>query len=70
MNFDRLECDSPAGLSLHELGLFETLSWLEPKPGEIVVFGIEPENTDWGMELSDAVNSKLSDVVGLVMGEL
>ncbi len=57
-------------VSLHEIGLFESLSWLRTRPEEIVIFGIEPARIEWGMELSRELNSKVSVVTRLIQAEL
>lgn len=60
----------PSGVSLHEVGLLEALSWLRSGPEEVVIFGVEPKKLDWGMELSDELKSKVPVVTGLVQTEL
>jgi len=45
-------------LSLHEHGLLDQLALLRQaglKIGEIVIYGVEPGETGWGTELSEAV---------------
>jgi hydrogenase maturation protease len=59
--------------SLHQLDLVETLAFAEiigNRPSTVVV-GIEPENiSPWGMELTDAVQARLSDMCAQVLEEV
>jgi hydrogenase maturation protease len=53
--------DAPA-LSVHEHGLLDQLGLLQRaglRVGEIVIYGIEPGETGWGTELSEAVEDCL-----------
>ena len=59
--------------SLHELDLFDALEMAERggcSVGEVIVVGVQPKTTDWGLELSPEVHSRLADVVNLVVSEL
>ncbi len=54
---DVADRDAPA-LSLHEHGLLDQLGLLQQaglRVGEIVIYGVEPGETGWGTELSQAV---------------
>jgi hydrogenase maturation protease len=54
---DVADRDAPA-LSVHEHGLLDQLALLKQaglKVGEIVIYGVEPQETGWGTELSEAV---------------
>jgi hydrogenase maturation protease len=54
---DVADRDAPA-LSVHEHGLLDQLALLKQaglKVGEIVIYGVEPKETGWGTELSEAV---------------
>jgi len=59
--------------SLHQLDLVETLAYaelLEKRPSAVVV-GIEPEDmSPWGMELTEIVEARLSDVCSKVLEEI
>jgi hydrogenase maturation protease len=59
-------------LSLHEMGLMECLAALgnEVKPRDIVIIGIEPDSTDWGLRLSPKLQQKLPEIVQAVMSEI
>ena len=58
-------------ISLHEIGLIETLDMVKKKGLEMetVIFGVEPKVLDWGMELSDAVKSKIPAIIEAVLKE-
>jgi hydrogenase maturation protease len=59
--------------SLHQLDLVETLAFaelLEKRPNAVVV-GIEPEDiSPWGMELTETVQARLSDMCSKVLEEI
>jgi hydrogenase maturation protease len=59
--------------SLHQLDLVETLAFAEiigNRPTTVVV-GIEPENIlPWGMELTEVVQARLSDMCAQVLEEV
>ena len=58
-------------ISLHEIGLLETLDMAKKKGLEIdtVVIGVEPKVIDWGMELSEEVKSKIPTIIEAVLKE-
>ncbi len=58
-------------VSLHEIGLIETLHMARKKGLEIdtVIFGVEPKVLDWGMELSNEVKSKIPAIIEAVLKE-
>ena len=59
--------------SAHEMGVVENLKLMEMtgnKPKETVIIGIEPEEIDWGIELSDTLKKKLPVVVKAVVKEI
>lgn len=59
-------------LSLHEMGLMESLNSLEDreKPQDIVIIGVEPASIDWGLQLSSIVQQKLPEIVKIVLSEI
>jgi hydrogenase maturation protease len=59
--------DAGVKASLHELNLLAALRSLPPgaKP-EIVILGVEPENIDYGLDLSPRVAAALPVVTGAV----
>jgi len=58
-------------VSLHDIGLLETLAMVEKKGLEIdtVIIGVEPKIFDWGMELSKEVEGRLPDIIEAVLKE-
>ena len=58
-------------ISLHEIGLIETLDMVKKKGLEMetVIFGVEPKVLDWGMELSDEVKRKIPAIIEAVLKE-
>jgi len=58
-------------VSLHEIGLLETLAIAKKKGLEIdtVVIGVEPKVFDWGMELSEEVKDRIPDIIDAVLKE-
>jgi len=59
-------------LSLHEMGLMESLNTLEDgeKPQDIVIIGVEPASIDWGLKLSSVIERKLPEIVKIVLSEI
>ncbi|HEB74349.1 MAG TPA: hydrogenase maturation protease [Candidatus Desulfofervidus auxilii] len=58
-----------ASISLHDLGLLEALDMAKKigkSPRSVVIFGIEPKEIDWGMELTPEINQKLPEIIKLV----
>lgn len=58
--------DLPVSKSVHLLGfadLLGSLNLLEDAPGEVVLLGIQPESTYWGVTLSPVVDAALKDLV-------
>lgn len=59
--------------SPHELGLRDLLTvaaLMGEAPGEVVLWGIQPERLDMGEDLSPAVAERLGELVESVAGEL
>jgi hydrogenase maturation protease len=58
-------------ISLHEIGVLETLSMAKRMGMEIntVIIGVEPKVLDWGMELSDEVKNKIPTIIEAVLKE-
>jgi hydrogenase maturation protease len=63
----------PPLTSVHQVGLFETLAmaeYLGCAPREVTVFGIEPKEMGWGLELSSEMMKVVPRVIELVISEL
>ena len=58
-------------ISLHEIGLLETLSMAKKMGMEIntVIIGVEPKVLDWGMELSEEVKDRIPSIIEAVLKE-
>ena len=63
----------PTGKSVHLLGfsdLVSALRLLGEAPSEVVLLGVQPESTDWGVTLSPAVAAALNDLVEAALFEI
>jgi hydrogenase maturation protease len=58
-------------ISLHEIGLLETLDMTKKKELEIdtVVIGVERKVINWGVDLSEGVKSKIPSIIEVVLKE-
>ena len=59
--------------SLHQIDVLDGLKMMELsgiKPDETIIIGIEPEEIDWGLELSAELNEKLPQIIKVVKDEL
>jgi len=59
--------------SLHEIDVLDGLKMMELsgiKPDDIIIIGIEPEEIDWGLELSATLSRQLPRIVDIVIDEL
>lgn len=66
-------CAEDTQLSLHEVGLVDALHMarrLGCEPGEVVVFGVQPERLELTLELSETVSGAIPDIVRRVREEL
>lgn len=60
-------------ISLHELGLPQSLQLMSltgSAPGEITIIGVEPQEIDWGLELSAELQRKVPEIVQTVLQEI
>ena len=58
--------------SIHQLSFVESFKLSEItgiKPEKTVIIGIEPKEVAWGMELSDELRGRISDVIKIVLQE-
>lgn len=63
----------PGAASVHQLGLADLLSTLpliSDAPTEVVLLGIQPAETDWGVELSPLVEASLGKLVDAAIEQL
>ncbi len=58
-------------VSLHDIGLLETLSMAKKKGLviDVVLIGVEPKIFDWGMELSEEVKNQIPNIIEEVLKE-
>ncbi|MDA8234222.1 MAG: HyaD/HybD family hydrogenase maturation endopeptidase [Clostridia bacterium] len=56
------------GMSFHQVGLLEVLNMAKilDKLPETMIFGIQPQSMDWGLELTPALEAKLPRLLDLV----
>jgi len=71
---ERLLCQTKQSpLSLHQVGLLASLAAAEKlgnPPGEIVIFGVEPERICLGVGLTDTLENKVPEIKNLLFEEL
>jgi hydrogenase maturation protease len=70
---DELVQPDGVGMSLHEVGLGESLIMtrqLGCEPEDVVVFGITPKNIESGLELSEEIAASVPKVIELVLAEI
>jgi hydrogenase maturation protease len=58
-------------ISLHEIGVLETLSMAKRMDMEIhaVIIGVEPKVLGWGMDLSEEIKNKIPAIIEAVLKE-
>lgn len=62
-----------SAVSFHDIDIFKVLevsSQLGERPGEVVLFGIEPETIERGMGISDALEKHMAEYVGAIEREI
>jgi hydrogenase maturation protease len=59
-------------ISLHEIGLLETLNMAKKMEMEIetVIIGVEPKVFDWGIELTEEVKNRIPSIIEAVLKEV
>ncbi len=70
---DDIKAEAKFLTSVHQISLLDTLSMARItgcSPRDIVIFGIEPREVDWGLELSPEVAAVVPKVIELVLSEL
>lgn len=68
-----LEDDASEILSAHEMGVPQNLKLMAlsgNEPSEVVIIGIEPGEIDLGTELSPELESKIPDIIRIVLEEI
>lgn len=59
-------------LSLHDVGLLDNLMLMKfwHSVDETVVIGVEPNQVDWGLELSPELQGKMPQIIDTILSEL
>ena len=73
LSLDNLDLDSPSPVSLHEIGVLDSLKIMAlfgRLPKSTVIIGIEPKTIDFGLDLSPEVEEKVSETINLVLKEI
>ena len=63
----------PIAKSVHLLGfadLLGTMNLLEDAPCEVVLLGVQPKSTDWGIVLSPIVDATLTDLIEATLDQV
>jgi hydrogenase maturation protease len=58
---------------VHQLGfadLMITLKLLGDSPEEVIVIGVQPQSTEWSVELTAPVRESLDELIALVIAQL
>ena len=72
-NPDDVKIENEVELSVHQWGLIEGIRIMElagNKPAETVIIGVEPKTVEWGMELTPEIESKIPEIIELVLSEI
>ncbi len=68
-----IKVQGPMISSLHQIGLLETLAvdkLLGGVPPDITIYGVEPKELGWGLDLSPEIKASVPRIIELIMGEL
>jgi hydrogenase maturation protease len=68
-----IKSPKPVLTSLHQVGLLESLSELEMvgrAPPNITIYGIEPKNLEWSLELSPEINAIVPRLINMILMEI
>lgn len=70
---DDIKTGTKIATSLHQIGFLNVLE-MAAKIGEVpkstVIIGIEPQNTDWGLEPSTKIKEKIPQIIDVVLKEI
>ena len=70
---DDLEFKTTKLISLHEIGVRESLEMMrlaKNQPEATVIIGIEPGEIDWGMALSPVLQSRMPEIIKVILREI
>ena len=65
--------DKDSKISLHQVGLIEALAAAEKlnhAPREIVIIGVEPKDVVHGLELTEQVKQRVTQIINIVLEEI
>lgn len=65
--------EGQSAVSLHEFNLgtaLRTMKHMGAQPGQVVIIGIEPEEIDWGLELSSTLKREMPRLLEVVLEEI
>ncbi len=68
-----IKVDDKMLTSLHQISLLENLRLMEEfgqKPKDVVIIGIEPEDMNWGLELSPNLQQRIPQIIKVVLEEI
>lgn len=71
--FDMLSSFYNKKLSVHHIGLIDIISaceLLDIEPAEVRIVGIQPKSIDIGLELTEEINSRLTDLIKIAINNL
>lgn len=60
-------------ISFHQITLFDVLHMAESSgkaPRDIIIIAVQPQEVNWGMELTDELKKKIPEIIKLVLKEL
>lgn len=72
LSIEDLQLDTRESNSLHDVDFLDSLRVMETLgigPKDVVVFGIQAKEIDWGLEPSVELTEKIPEIVGLVLEE-
>ena len=70
---EEIHCRFNTKLSLHHAGLSDVLSIIklqEIEAPDIVLIGVQPEKVELGLELSDTIESKMENIISIIINKL
>ena len=68
-----VETDGKVLTSLHQISLLENLWLMEQfgqRPKDVVIIGVEPEDMNWGIELSPKLQRQIPQIMKVVLEEV
>ncbi|MBN2462804.1 MAG: hydrogenase maturation protease [Dehalococcoidia bacterium] len=68
-----IEVKRPMLSSLHQIGLLEALAvdkFFGGSPQDIIIYGVEPKELGWGLDLSPEIKASVPCIIELIMDEL